>query len=204
MCWLFVVGELLGLVCCVLVFCVDYEFNVLVFVMCVVVLIGVSLYVVVSVGLVVLFGFQYGGVIVWVYVLIQQSLCQCQLDELVCEYLCCGDVLVGFGYLFYFDGDLCVGLLLDQLQVLYLWCLVMCGIQQLIVVVEYQCGLCLSLDFVLVVIVIIYGGLFEVGLVLFVVGRMVGWLVYVLEQCVSGGLICLCVIYVGILLVCDR
>lgn len=173
---------------CVFVLCVDYELNLLIFVVCCIVLIGSYLFGVILGGFVVLLGLCYGGEMFCVGMLFDEVVCVVDFDCYFVLWLVydeCVDggcmVLFGFVYLLYFDGDLCVWVLFDVLYVMVFEWLVLCMVCVFVVCVEVVMGLWLMIDFVFVVLECMFVLFDGVVFMLFVVGCMVGWIVYVFE-----------------------
>lgn len=141
----------------------------------------VFLYVVLLFGLGVFIGFCYGVVFGWVSVWMSEIELDIDVEVLIVDWFSCGEQLLGFGYKIYQNKDLCVEWLLKifcESELNYLF------VQKLFDIINVGrdfFGLFLNVDFVFVVIERIYGFLKDSGKMIFCVGCMVGWIVYVLE-----------------------
>lgn len=189
---------------------VDYEQNVLILIVCLVGLIGVNLYVLVVVGVIVLWGLVYGGVNEVVLKMLEEIGLVDNVESVVFKVKdkIFGFCLMGFGYCVYKNFDLCVkvigemiGKVFKQFGVQDLLFDVVVKLEQVVLQDDYfvVCKLYLNVDFYSGIIYKVLQILIEMFIVMFVFGCIFGWVVYWLEQQVDLEMKigCLCQVYIG-------
>lgn len=184
-----------------LIFYVEYEFNVFIFIVWVCVLILFDFYFCVIGVIGLLCGLLYGGVNEVVMELIE---CFFLLQEVIVELLKmfeCKDKIMGFGYVIYKDFDLCNEVIKGWLKQF----VDEVGDKVLFVVFEVidkimweQKKLFFNVDFYYVLVYYFMGILIKLFMLIFVCLWISGWIVYVFEQCVNNCIICLSVEYIGV------
>lgn len=169
----------------VLILYVDYELNVLMFIVrvCVVIFFDIYLGIIVVIG--VLKGFFYGGVNEGV----MKMLIEIGEVENVELYICVKfekkEKIMGFGYCVYKYGDLCVKYLKEMSKCLInligesKWYEMLICIEE-IVILEKK--LLFNVDFYLVFVYYSFGIDYDLFILIFVISRMFGWFVYIFEQ----------------------
>lgn len=167
-----------------LILYVEYEFNVLMFMGCVIVGMGLDIYLVIIGVIGVLCGLKYGGVNEVVYEI--QS-CYSLFDDVEVDICCCvenKEVVIGFGYLVYMIFDLCnkvikgvVYKLLKEVGDLKLYDIVEC----FELVMWDVKKMFLNFDWFSVVLYYMMGVLIVMFMLLFVILCMFGWSVYIIE-----------------------
>lgn len=162
----------------------------LVFVVCIIVLIGVLFVGCLLMGLVMLLGLLYGDVLGCVCVLFD-DVQRLGVEYVVDYYLKLVILIFGFGYYFYFDGDLCV-------VVLFVWFYLLVELVYFVDKVMEFIGQWLIIDVVFVMLLVQFQLLCDVVFGLFLIVCSVGLFVYCIEQLCVGRVIWLCSCYMGL------
>lgn len=182
-------ASLMELVRCALVLCADHELNASSFATRVAASTGASLHAAVCAGLATLSGPHHGGAVARAHAFIQEILPERKAAARVRERLRRGDTLPGFGHPLYSAGDPRAKVLLDTLSAVHPRSAKSSAIQQLVDIMQTQCGRNPNLDFALAAIAFVYDLGADAALSMFASGRMAGWLAHALEQQESGSLI---------------
>lgn len=168
----------------VFIFYVDYELNVLIFMVrvCVVILFDIYLGIIVVIG--VLKGLFYGGV----NEVVMKMLIEIGEVENVEFYICSKmekkEKVMGFGYCVYKYGDLCVKYLKEMSKCLMnlmgesKWYDMLICVEE-IVMLEKK--FLFNVDFYFVFVYYSFGIDYDLFMLIFVVSRMLGWIVYIFE-----------------------
>lgn len=194
---------------CILILYVDYEQNVFIFIVCIVGFLGVNLFVCIVVGIVLLWGFVYGGVNEVVLKMLEEI----SFVKYILEFVCCVKdkndffCLMGFGYCVYKNYDLCVIVMceicyevLKELGIKDDLLEVVMELENIVLNDLYfiEKKLYLNVDFYFGIILKVMGILFFMFIVIFVMVCIVGWIVYWSEMYSDGmKIVCLCQLYIG-------